>query len=133
MASAGMTSESETTVSSTTRVMSAPPTADRIPLEPSLGRDMPLVATGGEGRRRQPLDHHVDDRGTADSERARARRLALVGPAHQLAVAAQRFGELIVARGEQVAADRTLGAVVAKLQRVLGVPARVVADHDHDR
>ena len=57
-------------------------------------------------------------------------RLSLV---HHCAMAAEGRRDGIVTAGQQFAADQALGAIVAQLDLVLGVPPRIVADHRQQR
>src|SRR4051794_31829688 len=80
-------------------------------------------------RRRQALDHHIDARWLARSRRAPERFLQFTGPVDVFAVRAQRLRHGAIASRQKLAALGALASVGAKLDLVLGVPGRIVADH----
>jgi hypothetical protein len=62
-------------------------------------------------------------------ERALDGRGKIGGRRDELAMAAQRLGHLLVARGQELAAVRALRSIVSELNLALGIPRGVVADH----
>src|SRR5437879_5640530 len=105
------------------------------PEEPGALLDDGSVRGGAvaEYRGGDAVDHDVDDGRLAGGDGALEGSGQIGRALDVLAVAAERLGDPVVARRQQRAGDRALGAVVPDLELVLGVPARVVADHGHER
>src|SRR3954451_7343154 len=76
----------------------------------------------------QALDHDVEAGGEITRDRALSRGPQLIRRGHAFSVATEGDAYLVVARRQQLAADGALRAVIAELDLVFGVPARIVAD-----
>src|SRR5262245_11301059 len=87
----------------------------------------PLL-TARQVRRGQAFDRHVHARRTPRGHGAIERAGEIRGARHTLAVAAERGGDEIVARREQLAADCPLRSIGLELDLVFGVPAGIVPD-----
>src|SRR3954470_13355359 len=80
-------------------------------------------------RRRQALDHHIDARRLARCRGAPEGFLQFTGPVDVFAVRAQRLRHGAIASRQKLAALGALASIGAKLDLVLGVPGRIVAEH----
>src|SRR5262245_8904046 len=84
-------------------------------------------------RRRNALDHDVDQGRFPARERALDGARQVGGTVHQLAMAAERVRDLVVARRQELAPVHAVLAVVPALDLALRVPTRVVAHHADER
>src|SRR5438093_4207615 len=93
----------------------------------ALSRDS-VAGRARKQRRGNAVDHHVDAGRFARTRGPLESRRQLVRTLDVLAVAAECFHDPVVARRQELAPDGARGAVLLKLELMLGVPARVVPD-----
>src|SRR5690349_1341742 len=93
------------------------------PTQTRNSREFAFDVRGG-----QTVDHHVEHRRKPRclSAPGGCRHLARIR--YELAEAAERARDLVVARRQELATGEALTAVVAKLDLILGVPAGIVPD-----
>src|SRR6266540_4569641 len=92
----------------------------------------PMSRRTPDDRRRHAFDHHVHASRLAAGDRSFERRRKLVAASHQLAMAAERFNDPVVAGRQQVTAVGAIRAIFPQLDLVLRVPTRVVAQYDDE-